>query len=516
MARNKILIAIALVLLASCAQVGTITGGQKDNFAPKPDMENASPPNASTLFTGKQIRIEFDEFFTLGDPTKSIRMVPPDAKIKASYKRKTLLLEWEEDLRANTTYSIYLDKAIKDITESNDSLMRFVFSTGAIIDSISYGGFVVDAWTNEPVKDVTALLYDRDTSIISYARTGTDGKFELSYLPTGNYELLLLEDDNADLQIGKNERVAFHSSGTIQLDSSFTDSLPLRLFTPEDSRKFMSASYSHPGKVAVKSNYALYDAALVIDNKAFDPSHINFISADSINLFLLDMPNSTGTQTLFNALVPEDSISFRIGAKQFVSPELKLKHKSNSILPGQPIHIVFPAFIESIDTAHIHLMHTKDSSEISLLDVRHSFNDLYLTLPPEVESAMLLIDSSSVQGQGLSNSNFEAVVSVRKSRELGSISLKLGSFKSSLILDLMQGKVLVERVFLSEGEHTHRFEQLMPGTYSFRIVEDANGNQRWDQGSAVLKQQPEIVRYFQTENSLRANWELEVELIPED
>ena len=168
---KSILVILAPALLFSCAQVGTISGGERDEYAPKPAMDKANPPNGSTAFKGNRIVIPFDEYFTINNPTSSIRIVPPHASIKASFKKRDLILEWEEELQANTTYSIYLDKAIADITEKNDSLMQFVFSTGSYIDSLSYSSKVVSAWTKEPVKDVYAFLNrTSDSSLVSYAK----------------------------------------------------------------------------------------------------------------------------------------------------------------------------------------------------------------------------------------------------------------------------------------------------------------------------------------------------------
>jgi hypothetical protein len=79
----------------------------------------------------------------------------------------------------------------------------------------------------------------------------------------------------------------------------------------------------------------------------------------------------------------------------------------------------------------------------------------------------------------------------------------------------MQGKETIRRIFLEEADTFFSFDHLNPGVYSFRVIEDRNGNQRWDQANYLTKQQPETVRYFKTDNALRANWELEIELIPD-
>lgn len=88
LARKQVLIIGLIGLLTSCAQIGTISGGEQDFYAPKPDMEHASPPNKSVSFSDKQIVIPFDEYFTIQNPGTSIRMVPPHATIRSSFKGK--------------------------------------------------------------------------------------------------------------------------------------------------------------------------------------------------------------------------------------------------------------------------------------------------------------------------------------------------------------------------------------------------------------------------------------------
>ena len=50
-------------MVIGCAKRGTITGGLKDTIAPK--MVNSLPKNFSTNFTGKEIKISFNEYIKL-------------------------------------------------------------------------------------------------------------------------------------------------------------------------------------------------------------------------------------------------------------------------------------------------------------------------------------------------------------------------------------------------------------------------------------------------------------------
>jgi len=84
----------ALFLLSSCAQIEVLSGGDKDIYAPQPDLGKMSPTNGSVNFQGQEMIIPFNEFFTLNNPGENIVVVPPDFKVKAKIKKKNLLLSW--------------------------------------------------------------------------------------------------------------------------------------------------------------------------------------------------------------------------------------------------------------------------------------------------------------------------------------------------------------------------------------------------------------------------------------
>ena len=42
----------------------------------------------------------------------------------------------------------------------------------------------------------------------------------------------------------------------------------------------------------------------------------------------------------------------------------------------------------------------------------------------------------------------------------------------------------------------------------FRLIEDANNNDKWDTGNYLKKIKPERVYYFSNELEVRANWDL--------
>lgn len=79
------------------------------------------------------------------------------------------------------------------------------------------------------------------------------------------------------------------------------------------------------------------------------------------------------------------------------------------------------------------------------------------------------------------------------------------------VLQLLNGANLEEeRRFVAEMDTKNLiFKDLQVAGYSARLVEDLNGNGRWDTGRFNEKRQPEQV-FNKKIDPLRANWELKV------
>ena len=59
-------------------------------------------------------------------------------------------------------------------------------------------------------------------------------------------------------------------------------------------------------------------------------------------------------------------------------------------------------------------------------------------------------------------------------------------------------------------------KELLPGEYSFRIILDINNNGRWDVGNLKSRTQAEKINAYTKPTKVRANWEIDLELIPLD
>ena len=153
--RKNIIGCLPFLMLLSCAQVGEISGGEKDEVAPIPVAGKTIPGNESINFKGKSVKITFDEYVQLNNPQQTVIFIPNHATPKTTLTKKTVEISWEETLEENTTYVIYLNRTVKDLSENNDSLMYYVFSTGETLDSLQYSVRATDAWTNQPIANAS-------------------------------------------------------------------------------------------------------------------------------------------------------------------------------------------------------------------------------------------------------------------------------------------------------------------------------------------------------------------------
>lgn len=97
--------------------------------------------------------------------------------------------------------------------------------------------------------------------------------------------------------------------------------------------------------------------------------------------------------------------------------------------------------------------------------------------------------------------------------ELGIIHVSTGGFIGGLILELMKDKGVVDEKHLLAGNKA-TFENLVPGEYQLRVIEDENRNGKWDSGNEILGIQPEKVFLFTKPTKVRPNWEYNLKINP--
>jgi hypothetical protein len=197
---------ICALFLLSCARQSSPTGGPKDTIPPV--LMRALPPNETINFDANQLELIFSEDIILNTPKEQLIVTPTIGKdYDITYRRNTVVIEFEEPLQDSTTYTFNFRESIQDITEKNPvENLKLAFSTGTYLDSLSIQGTIYDLLKGTPVKDATVALHvENDTfnifehPAVYFTKTNDKGEFIITHLKPDNYYLYAFEDKNRNL-----------------------------------------------------------------------------------------------------------------------------------------------------------------------------------------------------------------------------------------------------------------------------------------------------------------------------
>lgn len=222
---------VMALLLGACAQVGTISGGPADERAPQVLGQTITDKQCNVRST-EQLLV-FDEFIKLDQAQQRILLMPADSRLNYELKGKTLRIRFLDSLQPQTTYTLMSNGGIKDLTEGNDSLMTWTFSTGPVLDSLQLFANAKEILPNAKAATINLGLYLTDTSRTAryIGRFDQQGKLQLKGLKDGAYFLKAYIDDNQDgaCSTAESQDVFFES---IQLSQVQNDTLSFFLSKP--------------------------------------------------------------------------------------------------------------------------------------------------------------------------------------------------------------------------------------------------------------------------------------------
>lgn len=120
-----------------------------------------------------------------------------------------------------------------------------------------------------------------------------------------------------------------------------------------------------------------------------------------------------------------------------------------------------------------------------------------------------VIDSAAIRGvYGKVNNLFNLVFRIRAEEDYARLTAKISGLNSTGFAELLdKTDKVVRRIEIVKNVADFKF--LAPGTYFLRVIEDSNGNFRWDTGNYAKRLQPEHVYYNPKSFVLRANWDVD-------
>jgi len=276
---------VHLTSFVSCARMGSPDGGWYDDTPPR--VVSSSPVEHGTNVKNKRVTIHFNEYIKIEDVQNKVIVSPPQMEmpeIKATSKR--IVINLQDTLKSNTTYTIDFSDAITDNNEGNPmGNYTFSFSTGSEIDTLQVSGYVLDASNLEPVKGMLVGLYEDSTfadstfhtiPMMRISRTNGSGQFIIKGVAPGRYRIRALNDADGDfIHAQKSEVIAF--SDEIIEPSAFADTRKDTLWTDSlHINNIVTTGFTHflPDQISLLAFQALQTDRYLIKTERKQPEKI--------------------------------------------------------------------------------------------------------------------------------------------------------------------------------------------------------------------------------------------------
>lgn len=522
----KYSVALLLVILASCAKRGNITGGAKDTIAPV--LKASFPKNFSTEFSGNTIKLTFDEFIKLKDLKKQLIISPPlknEPLIIPQTPTKTITIKINDTLQNSTTYSFNFGQSIADNNEGNPyNQFKYVFSTGKHIDSLAISGKVKDAYSKEVESFVSVMLYDvnknfNDSIVYKemprYVTNTLDSlkTFRLENLKAGKYLLVAMKDYNANNKFDpKKDKIGFYKqfisipNDTVYELELFKENLPFKAFKPtQASGNRLLLGYE--GNIKLKENRP----KITLKNKG------NLIPA-----VVTQLPKKDSLQVWYKP-IKTDSLSievtqhnyqksFTFKVKDQKKDTLNIKIAQQGNFSTRELFTLESATpLVQFDKTKMSLVNQKSKSVAFTTEYDDFQQLLRLNFKREAdeEYQFKLLPGALTDLFEKSNDSLNFKINANSPENYGNLVVNLQNVKRfPLIVELTNDKGEAIATEYTDKNTTINFPLLQPAIYTLRAIYDDNKNTIYDPGNYLAKQYAEEVIYFSKGIDVRANWDV--------
>ena len=439
------------VLLSGCGQILAPTGGPRDSLPPK--LMSAVPPNQSVNFRGNRITLNFDEYVTLDQLRENLLVSPsPKNDPYIDSKLRSIIIKLRDTLEANTTYTINLGNSIHDLNEGN--VLRnfsYTFSTGTTIDSLDFSGKVLIAETGVIDSTLLVMLYSKteDSAVML---------FKPKYIT----------------RLSRDGSFTFHNLSAASY----------RVYALKDVDG--SRTYNKPTEL-----FAFGDSPVVVNS-----------NTDQVTLYAYAEEKEKGSTTRGT---PDSKLRY----------STKIGVENQDILTG--IDIEFNRPLKSYDKNQLTLLDSA-GKPLPRVTLKMDTSNKKLTLSndwvPGRAYKLVVGKDLGIDTGGLTlQKNDTLSFNTKKLSEYGSLKVKIKNVKADdhPVLQLFSNNILVSSHAITGNEWFA--PSVLAGEYEIRILFDKNKNGTWDPGNFVSKRQPEKVFSVPKRESVRANWDNEIEIV---
>lgn len=528
MVRSCIYIILLLLLCTACGQVGTITGGPEDVSSPRVMVDEVSPPMESTSIYPMKITLPFNEFIAFNQPAKNIIVTPADVKLNYKIEGKSVILSIKEgEWQPNTTYTVYLNRAVKDITEQNDSIIAYVFSTGTFLDSLQTAVKIEDAYNGKPIKDITVGLYQNqlidDTSKVNpryFSTTDKRGIATFRHLSKASYYVYAFRDENRNNRLDKSEDRATLSEPVKLTDSSMVDLPTLRLMPPEiQETRIVNSEIIPANNWGIGFNRKVDSSQLKFIDSTFIKAIWN-TAKDSVTAYFHYLSNTGNYRAVLNIDTLTDTISKRYFFKDKPQLSLTTNLHNKVLFYSDTLKLTTNEILASIDTTSIQMKYIPKEDTIPYplayqLVYLSPLQIGFIFSKKDVKQVFLSIPPYTVNGKNFSLSDSLNIdFTLQESDDVGNLIISLDTIPESGILYVTNTRTKKSyQIPISKiGDSIHRLNHLQPGKYSYHFLYDKNKDGKWTTGSIFTHRSPEKIKWFGSSSTVRANWDVKAKL----
>ncbi len=299
---------VVTAIAAACANVTTPEGGPEDRNPPV--VLRTMPATGAVGVKPKELVIQFDEVVSetprgATDLNTLVFISPKAGRPDVSWGRNKITIRPQKGWKPNTVYSVTVSPGIVDLrANALDSTIRVVFSTGGEIPKTSITGVAFDWIAGKGMIKalVEAIAADSTTYQVL---ADSAGRYDLRYMPPGNYTIRAFADRNNNRDLDPSESwdttsVSVTSTATAELYAFPHDTVGLRIadMALVDSGRTLKLTFDKP----------------FMNGQVFSPQMVTVKGADSASVRVLKV--ETALERALRDSLAQKVISDSVAAAQ--------------------------------------------------------------------------------------------------------------------------------------------------------------------------------------------------------
>lgn len=496
-------------LVFSCATPTQPTGGPQDQSPPR--IIETEPKNGTVNFDGNEVRFYFDKYVNRESFATAFRISPlVGIRYDLSWRGRSVRVQFDEPLPDTTTVIFTIGTEFSD-TNRNRITQPFVLalSTGDTIDEGEIQGKVLDARTGKGKQDAFVFLYREPFNLESQAdyvaETDTSGAVNFTYLRTGRYKALWVDDRNRNNRWNQSNEAArpFYEEFIDVTQSGTADLGVMYINEPDTTRPQLQGTgmfssqrlrlrYSRDMTIQPGASISITDSLGNTVSDAIplyvDKEQNNVIFAHSRSPLSdegMRYRTSTNGITDIHGNEPGSSSPSFSGSTQRDTTQVRLiRHLTeNGVLQDEPFVFEFSTLIEG-------------TSAVDSLEVIRDETIFERWEPIEVADNLLYIFPADIWEESsdytirifneLSGSYSNISTTVFPRSRMGSLRIIID--EQQRVTDIAHFITIKDRngiiVFEGETEDELLVENLVPGHHTIIAFRDDDGDRNWFRGSA--------------------------------